>query len=157
MINNNTHSRLRTILLIGAYPQPPPSVPTFVTIDDAYYEWYEETFQKRLNRKMVLPVQHALQGHPEAGKLWEKHITSILTSPEFGFKSTTHDKSIYHATWNGEKVLLLRQVDDFALACLKESTAIDLYDKLGKRLKLPSEEEIPFKYIGLLEDFNASK
>jgi len=87
-----------------------------VSIDDAYANWYEHRFKKKLDRSLVLPVLHALQGHPESGKLWEKHISAILQSPQFGFKSTTHDRSICSATFEGTKVLLLRQVDDFAPA-----------------------------------------
>jgi hypothetical protein len=86
--------------------------------------------------------------------LWEKHICSILLSPEFGFKSTTHDHSIYSANVNGIKILMLRQVDDFALACPTEDIAQDIYTRIGQRLQLPSEAEAPFKYLGLLQDFN---
>ena len=64
---------------------PPPATPTSVAIDDAYAEWYETRFNKKIDRSYVLPVLHALQGHPESGRLWEEHITSILTSPDLGF------------------------------------------------------------------------
>ena len=80
---------------------PPPETPTYVSIDDAYAEWYEDKYHKPVDRKMILPVLHALQGHPESGKLWESHINSILSSPELGFKSTTHDRSIYTTTFDG--------------------------------------------------------
>jgi len=99
-------------------------------------------------------VLHALQGHLESGKLWEKHITGILESDEFGFRSTTHDCSIYSANLFGHQLLLLRQVDDFALACPAETIACDIYGKIGKRLQLLSESELPFKYLGELHDFN---
>jgi hypothetical protein len=65
---------------------------------------------------MVLPVLHALQGHPESGKLWEEHINKVLSLPELHFQSTTDDRTIYNGTFEGERILLLRQVDDFALA-----------------------------------------
>ena len=103
---------------------------------------------------MVLPVQHALQGHPESGRLWESHINSILQSAPFHFKSTTHDRNIYTATIEDEQVLLLKQVDDFALACSNEGLAQRLYERLGKSLQLPTEKQPPFKYLGLLTQFN---
>ena len=53
-----------------------------------------------------------------------------------------------------KKVLLLRQVNDFALATPNEALAKLIYDRIGKKLQLPSEEDVPFKYLGLLEDFN---
>jgi len=96
---------------------PPPKTPTFMSIDNACADWHEHRFKKKLDHSLVLPVFHALQGHPESGKLWEKHITAILRSPKFGFTSTTHDKSVCSATFEGAKMLLLRQVDDFAVAC----------------------------------------
>ena len=133
---------------------PPPDSPTFVAIDDAYAEWYEDKYKKKLDRSLVLPVLHALQGHPESGRLWEEHINAILLSEDFGFKPTTHDRSIYSAIIDGEIVLLLRQVDDFAIACSREEIAADIYDRIGKRLQLPSEAEPPFHYFGLLDDYN---
>ena len=133
---------------------PPPETPTFVTIDDAYADWYKERHGQDIDRSQVLPVLHALQGHPESGRLWEAHINSILFSPKLGFKSTTHDRSIYSATIRGERVLLLRQVDDFALSCSHEAIARHIYDIIGRSLQLPSETSPPFKYLGLLTDFN---
>ena len=74
---------------------PPPVVPTYVSIDDAYADWYLWKTGQKIDRSKVLPVLHALQGHPESGKLWESHINSILFSPELNFKCTTHDCMIY--------------------------------------------------------------
>ena len=53
------------------------SVPTFVSIDDQYAEWYHDRYKNlpALNRRHVLPVQKAIQGHPEAGRMWKR--TSI--------------------------------------------------------------------------------
>jgi len=133
---------------------PPPETPTFVSIDDACADWYEHRFKKKLDCSLVLPVLHALQGHPESGKLWEKHITAILRSPAFRFKSTAHDKSMYSATFEGTRIILLRQVDDFAMACPNEELAKRLCDQIGRALQLPSEDTPPFKYLGLVKDFN---
>jgi len=133
---------------------PPPETPTFVSIDNTYADWYEHCFKKKLDRSLVLPVLHVLQGHPESGKLWEKHITAILRLPKFGFKSTTHDKSIYSATFEGTKILQLHQVDNFAVACPNEDLAKRLCAQIGKALQLPSKDMPPFKYLGLIKDFN---
>jgi len=54
----------------------------------------------------------------------------------------------------GTKILLLRQADDFAVAVPNESIAKALYEQIGKRLQLPSETTPPFKYLGLIDDFN---
>jgi hypothetical protein len=51
---------------------------TYVRIDDAYADCYRSRHGKEVDRSLVLLVLKALQGHPEAGALWEKHINKIL-------------------------------------------------------------------------------
>jgi len=51
-------------------------------------------------------------------------------------------------------MLLLRQVDDFAVACPAEDIAKRLHAQIGKALQLPSEDVPPFKHLGLIKDFN---
>jgi hypothetical protein len=102
----------------------------------------------------VLPVIHALQGHPESSLLWEQHINSILTSPELGFQHTTHNHTIYLAVFDDVTVLLLCQVDDFALACPDEALAKCIYGIIGSKLQLLSETQLLFTYLGLLDTFN---
>ena len=60
----------------------------------------------------------------------------------------------YRTVWKGNLVYLLQQVDDFALACKDETTAKEIYSLIGERLQTDDEEEPPFNYFGLLEDFN---
>ena len=72
---------------------PPPDQPTFVFIDDQYADWYFERFGVHVSREMVLPVQHALQGHPKSGALWERFFNSVIAP--HGFKSTTHERSLH--------------------------------------------------------------
>jgi hypothetical protein len=141
---------------VDAYAHsPPPPHDTYVAVDEAYVEWFQLRFpDKPIDRNMVLPVQHALQGHPESGGLWERHINSILSCPELGFKSTVHDKCVYSTVFEGNKILLLQQVDDFSLACKSEDIAIKIYDIIGKLLRLDYEDDIPFKYLGLVDDYN---
>jgi hypothetical protein len=100
-----------------------------------------------------LPVLHALQGHPEAARLWEEHINVILSDSEFGFKSTTHKKNIYHATIKGVYVLLCRQVDDFSIATPNPAIAQYTYARIGQKLQLPGETESPFVNEGLVDSF----
>ena len=46
---------------------------------------YFARYNVRLDKTYVLPVLHALQGHPESGRLWEEHTNMILELPELGF------------------------------------------------------------------------
>ena len=52
----------------------------------------------------VVPLHKALQGHPEAGALWECMIVGILEG--LGFHSTTHECNLYRGEINGELVLV---------------------------------------------------
>jgi hypothetical protein len=56
---------------VTAFQQsPPPSVPCFLEIDNVYESWYLKRFGKSVNRRThVIPVERALQDHPEAGRL----------------------------------------------------------------------------------------
>lgn len=49
---------------------------------------------------------------------------------------------------------MLRQVDDFAIACNDECTAKEIYGIIGSKLRLPNEPKDPFAYLGLIKDFN---
>ena len=136
---------------------PGPEIPTYMSIDDAYAEWFKEKYGYDIDRRKVLPVRKALQGHPESGRLWETHISGILKT--IGFESTTHDKTIYrreyhHKDGSKETIYMLRQVDDFALACKEEKTAIEIYDTIGRALQTEKEKNPPFAYLGLVTDFN---
>jgi hypothetical protein len=100
----------------------------------------------------VLPVLHALQGHPKAARLWEEHISKILH--DIGFSSTTHKHNIYAATINGHKNLLLCQVNNFVLATPNPAIATKIYDQVGQRLQLPGKPSPPFEQQDLIESFN---
>ena len=138
-----------------AYAHSPGSeIKTYMTIDAAYAEWYKKKFGVDVDRQMVLPILRALQGSPESGQLWEEHCNQILMSDPLNFKTTTHDKTIYHTIYNGKKIYMIRQVDDFSIACDNESTAKEIYNIIGSKLRLPKEDKDPFAYLGLITDFN---
>jgi len=131
---------------------PGPSMPTFMKLDDAFRDWHLECTGVLLDKDLVLPVWHALQGHPEAARLWEEHISAILE--KVGFKNTTHKKNIYTGQFCGEKALLVCQVDDFALGCCQESTAKSICAEIGAELTLHNEAEAPFEHLGLVDSFD---
>jgi hypothetical protein len=108
--------------------------PNFVQIDDAYAVWYKARHDKDIDRSLVLPVRHALQGHPESASLWEQHITAILSS--LGLSSTTHERNIYQGTINSERVLVCRQVDNLAVACAYPTTAKKVIALIGGKVDL---------------------
>jgi hypothetical protein len=95
----------------------------------------------------VLPVNHALQGHPEAPRLWEKHITSILTT-KLGFTPTTHEPCLYVQGTGNDKILFLRQVDDFAVAASSPAKARQVITDIGTHLIVPLND------LGIIHKFN---
>jgi hypothetical protein len=118
-----------------------------MAIDDQFRAWWTECLNNDpIPEGYVLPVKHALQGHPEAPRLWEKHIVQILG--KLGFKSTTHEKCIYQKTVNNEKVLFLRQVDDFAVACRDLAISKEIVRQVGAQLQVPLND------LGMLTKFN---
>jgi len=84
-------------------------------LGDVFRDWYLERTGLLLDKDLVLSVLCALHGHPEAARLWEEHVCAMLK--EVGFCNAVHEKNIYTGHFCGEKVLLVRQVDDFALGC----------------------------------------
>ena len=62
-----------------------------------------------INLINIQPVLKAIQGHPEAGRLWKEHINKILFPRELKkFTTTTrNDHCIYRTIFNGEEVFLL--------------------------------------------------
>ena len=131
-------------------PSPIPEVPTFMMIDNQYYEWYFERFKIKLDKSRVLPVLQALQGHPKLGKLWEWHINNILMSTALGFKHITHNCTIYQTVFKTHKVLLLRQVDNLVIQCENKSTARETFLIIG----LKNKDKPPFAYLEKIVDFN---
>ena len=94
----------------------------------------------------MIPILSAMQGHPESPCLWEKHADAILC--ELGLTPTIHEPCLNSGIINGKRLILMRQVDDFAIAALDSHTADLLLDMLDDKLS------IPIKRQGLLDMYN---
>ena len=89
-----------------------------------------------------------MQGHPEAPRLWEKHINEILCG--LGLKPTTHEPCLYYGLVNGERLLFKRQVDDFATASASGKTSELFLDRLDDLLSIPIKRQgVVHMYNGL--------
>ena len=63
--------------------------------DNQFCEWWTEHIDKpALKPDEVIPIYHALQGHPESPRLWDKYITKMLVE-EFDFETCTHESCLY--------------------------------------------------------------
>jgi hypothetical protein len=125
---------------------PPPAQPTFVYIDEQYADWHMTQHGKPLSRDLVLPVQHALQGHPESGALWERFVNKVLS--RHGFVSTTHERSLYKGVFDGFRMLISRQVDDLAIGCSNAASIRKLVTTIC------DEDKIDLRDEGILDSFN---
>lgn len=125
-----------------------PKIPLFVRLNEPYRQWWTERMnQPSIPKDFVLPVNKALQGHPEAPRAWAMLIHKILTT-KLKLKSTTHEPCLYYGQFNGQDILFLRQVDDFAVAAPTESIATQVIEEIDKYMS------IKIKDLGLLQRYN---
>ena len=118
---------------------PPPKSPLFLKVDAAYRNWYYNKTNNNLPDNSYVRVLQAIQGHPESPRLWNIHIDSILL--KIGFTPTTYEPCIYVKFTPTETIYLLRQVDDFAIACDNKDTATFYWNEMDKYLKEPLKRE----------------
>ena len=126
---------------------PPPKAPLFVYADEQYREWWVQQGNDPIPKNFVLPVNHALQGHPESPRLWSKLIDGIIRN-HVGLVPTTHEPCLYSGEIDGTKVYLLRQVDDFAVA----SNDIEVNNKVIS--KISEKLSVPMHNLGIISRFN---
>jgi len=125
-----------------------PKAPLYLYIDDAFRDWWTShlgntPIPAECN---VVRVHNAIQGHPESPRLWEKHIDKILRN--VGLKPATHEPCLYSGIFQGERLLFLRQVDDFAVAANNKEVAMNLITAINEQMR------IEVKHLGLVDHFN---
>ena len=126
----------------------PPKHPLYVRVNQPYREWWSESMnQPEIPNGWVLPVHKALQGHPEAPRAWATKIDNILQQ-KLKFVPTTHEPCLYYGKHNGQDILFLRQVDDFAIAAKDEAVAKDVIKCIDKYMT------IEIKDLGKLTRYN---
>ena len=113
-----------------------PKIPLYVRVDTAFKEWWVHHKQREpFPDDYVLPVLKALQGHPESPRAWATLINKILVD-KIRLNPTTHEPCLYHGYYNGEEVLFIRQVDDFAVASKNEATCMAIIEAINKEMTI---------------------
>jgi len=127
---------------------PPPAHPLYLHIDEAFRDWWTNHLKcpPIPDNHTVVRVHHAIQGHPESPRLWEKLVDKILR--DIGFKPTVHEPCLYSGIIEGRYTLFLHQVDDFAIAAQHKETADYIIQQINQRLQLP------IHIMGVVERFN---
>ena len=121
---------------------PAPKAPLYLRIDQAYKDWYKARYDIDIpTAQSYVRVKHAIQGHPESPRLWQDFIDKILK--DLGFSQITHEPCLYTKLDNktNERIYLLRQVDDFAVACSDKNIASKLWDDIDRRLSAKLKRE----------------
>ena len=115
---------------------PAPKQGAFLYPDRAFHQWWKH-HKKRppIPPGYVIPVQKAMQGHPESPRLWEKFIDGILK--DIGLVPTVHEPCLDHGTIDGKRILFLHQVDYFACAAPDQHNLDLLLDIIDDRLSMP--------------------
>lgn len=125
-----------------------PKIPLYVRMNEQYRQWWTEKMkQEPIPNDFVLPVRKALQGHPEAPRAWATLIHKILVN-KLQLKATTHEPCLYHGKFEGQEILFLRQVDDFAVAAPTDAIAKKVIAKIGTFMT------IKIKDLGILTRYN---
>jgi hypothetical protein len=148
-----TIASAKNLLIFGAdvsnafAEAPPPKQPFFIQPDTAFCEWWTKHLKRDLIQQgQIIPVLSAMQGHPECPRLWEKHADKILR--DIGLTPTVHEPCLYSGTFGRKHVLLMQQVDNFAIAAPDLHTADIVMDLIDNKLL------IPIKLQGYLDMYN---
>ncbi len=125
-----------------------PDSDVYIQPDEIFRDWWINHKQRPpIPPGWVLKVNYAFQGHPEAPRLWERHIDRILQN-EITLRPTRHAPCLYSGTVSDTYVMLLRQVDDFAVAVTTENIGQAIIHDIDKHMR------IPIKYQGILQMYN---
>jgi hypothetical protein len=88
-----------------------------------------------------------LQGHPDAGEVWQTKVNSVLLS--FGLTSTTHELCLYCGTYKGHDILLCHQVDDMLIAGKDQTMLRDFAVAIDQQLNVMISDGPSSHYNGL--------
>jgi hypothetical protein len=119
---------------------PPPKQGFFIRPDKAFHGWWKSKGRPPIPEGFIIPVQAAMQGHPESPRLSEKHIDKILRR-KLSFKPTIHEPCLYSGVFAGYRILFKRQVDDFAVAAKTKALADAIFDAIDGVLRMPMRRQ----------------
>ena len=136
----------------NAFAEAPPLQKFFMRIDEQFRHWWTLCKGRApIPKHHILPVNNALQGHPESPRLWEQHIHKIIVT-SLRFQATTHEKCLcsrqHPETLQLE--LLLRQVDNFSVSADTPASCMHIIAEIGKHLKAPLND------LGIIRKFNGT-
>merc|ERR1712086_175891 len=121
----------------------PPKQGLQIMPDKAFRDWWTiHIGRPPLPAGYVIPVLAAMQGHPEAPRIWTRYADKIIR--KLGLLPTVHEPCLYSGRFRNERVLLKRQVDDFEVTTQSPKIAAMVFDEIDDYLTFP------FKRMGLV-------
>ena len=124
----------------------PPCDDLFVIVDQKLLDYYKETLHKKVLVDWIVPVLKSLQGHPEAGRMFDQAVNQRFTKKINGYQSRVEPSFITHKHDNGSCGVTLRQVDDFTVDTSDESHHKWIHDSLQQGFKEIKDDKIMKKY-----------
>jgi hypothetical protein len=99
--------------------------------DAQFCDWWENCLgNPPLPRGYAIPILRNLQGHPEAPRLWHKHINGILLD-KLGFQHTTHKPCLYFKHHEiHDLVIILQQVDNFIIGAKSMDLCLEIKQQI---------------------------
>jgi hypothetical protein len=126
---------------------PAPEDSIYVVPDEVFRDWWvNHKGRSPIPPGWVIPVNYAFQGHPEAPCLWEKHVDQIVRQE--GLSPTHHEPCLYSGHYDGNYILFLRQVDDFAVGSNTTTLSDQIITNINRHLC------IQIKNQGIITMFN---
>jgi Reverse transcriptase (RNA-dependent DNA polymerase). len=118
---------------VNAYAQGGwPYDDCYLIVDEAYKDWYKRHFGETIPHSHIVPILTPLQGHSDAGEVWQTKVNSVLLS--FGLKPTTHGPCLYRGRYCGHDILLCRQVGDMLITGANRNILYAFAEEIGKHL-----------------------
>jgi hypothetical protein len=136
--------------VFNAFAEAPAPKQGFCIYPDWTFKdwWVNKKGKPPIANGHVIPILGAMQGQLESPCLWEKHIDHILR--DNGLTPTIHEPCIFLGIILGERVLFMRQVDDFAISAPSQCIANHLLDLIDDKLLIPMKHQgLVTLYIGL--------
>ena len=103
--------------------------------------------EQHYHPNIALSIQRALQRHLESPLLLIHLINNILVN-KMVLQPTMHEPYLYSGKYDNNDIILLRQGDDFAIACTYEAVSKKITDNINSHMP------VDIKHIDPLTSFN---
>jgi hypothetical protein len=107
-----------------------------------FRDWWVNCMDRSpIPKGYVIPIQRALQGHPESPRLWHQHIHNILIKDE-GFECCTHEPCLYFKR-DPKDITHENEITPIDTTQLVLDSVSPPYTATAAKFERPSETEIP--------------